>query len=568
MLIEWYASFEPDSVIAYAPKMIRLAENLKHNKFLHRLYCHLCSAYCFKHDYENSQIYIDKAIQLAVKMKNRIAEAKSISLNAYLLLQQGKYIAAIDMYLKALLLYKSLNDIGNHIFTLSSLCELNRKLGNTSIAIQYLDQSAELCKKLKSTSILYIWRITQIYNEYALIYFSQNKIDKAFEYALKADSLNTEFVINKCHSKILLAKIYLRLNDYKRALEYAGQAIFQANILKSDNLYIDVLNVLSEIYLAQQQYPEAEIEAFKAWNFDSTYINESRIAATNIATANIYMQNADKAAYYFKKCSELNDRYSEKSFHTTISDLSIKYEVEKKEMLLSSIEHQRLLYLSISFAGILSLIAVWIIFRQKMRRERTEKKLIATRAILEGQDKERERVARDLHDGINGMLTSIKTELNSMKCEYMQEVCGKLDKCIEEIHHVVAGIRPSSLSRFGMKAALEDYCRRFSNVHFYFFGNDNRINEKIEVAIYSCAYELVNNSVKHSDATTITVQLIQENHRVALAVQDNGKGFDKKKVVKGSGLKNISYRAIALNAIVEIVTSPGMGTETNIEFKL
>jgi signal transduction histidine kinase len=79
----------------------------------------------------------------------------------------------------------------------------------------------------------------------------------------------------------------------------------------------------------------------------------------------------------------------------------------------------------------------------------------------------------------------------------------------------------------------------------------------------------VNNSVKHSGATAINIQLIQENNRISLTVQDNGKGFDKDIIVaKGSGLKNINYRVVAFNGSIHTVSSPDNGTETNIEFKI
>ncbi|MDR2774044.1 MAG: histidine kinase, partial [Tannerella sp.] len=414
----------------------------------------------------------------------------------------------------------------------------------------------------------YAWRISHVYNEYTLFYLAENDIDKALEYALKCNEATSLYrpVINVCINKVLLAKIYLRLNDYETAMRYAGEAMEQANILKSDNLHVEVFNVMSDIYLATGQYPEAEAEAFKTWRVDSTNISESRTAVANIALSNIYMQNTDKAALFFNKYIELNNLYSEKSFHITVSDLSIKYEIEKKEIRIQSMKRQRLLFLIISITGIVLSIVGWAVSLQKIRRMRMERQLIAVRSILEGEHKERERVARDLHDGLNGMISSVKIRLASMK--YMQHISEKLDKCIDEIHCIISDMNPSSLNRFGMKAALEDYCCRFPNVQFHFFGDDRRIDEKLELAVYACTYELVNNSIRHSGATVINVQLVQESTRVSLTVQDNGCGFDKKLVGEGSGLRNVNYRIIAFGGAINIVTSPGNGAETNIEFKI
>jgi signal transduction histidine kinase len=564
VITEYYSSFDPDSVIVYAPKAISLAERLNEKALAQNTYCHLGTAHCFKCNYEASLFYLDKAQQLAIEMKNKLAEAKAIGQIAYMYSHQGKYITAIDLSLDVLAIQESLGNTVNQVFVLASLCELNRKLGNTDIALRYLDEADRLCGIL--TGFGYTWRKSKIYNEYATVYFSENNIEKALEYALKSDSIEGG-VINNCIAKVLLSKMYLRLNDYERALQHANEAMTQANILKSGNLYIEVLTVLSEIYMAQQHYPEAETEALKVWRIDSTNINESRIAAANIALANIYMQNADRASYYFNKNVELNDLYSEKSFHITVSDLSVKYELEKKEILLLSMKRQRLLYMTISAIGFLFALSGWLVFRLQMRREQTEKQLVAVHAIIEGENEERARAARELNEGLVKMIASAKTELDNT-VDYSQNIGKKFDDCIEEIHRIVAGMRPDLLNRFGLKVALEDYCRRLPDVRFFFSGDEKRITEKIADTIYYCASELVNNALKHSGATDIEVRLIQNNACVSLTVQDNGLGFDKKTVVKGSGLKNINYRVTAFNGAVDISSSPDAGTKVIIKFKI
>jgi signal transduction histidine kinase len=562
-----YASFALDSTIAYGCKGIDIAEELREKEIAHKIYCHVGVAYGLLDNYDTAIFFLNRAYELAVEMQddNRIISA--LWLSAYIYANQGKYIVAIDLYIKLLTIFEKYENehVSLLVAALCNLAELNRKLGNMSITIQYLDRAALHVNKL--TDELYIWRISSIYNEYTTVYLLEDNTAKALEYALKSDSVNHgHFIINKCTTKVLLAKIYLRLNEHERALHYAGKAMESANILKNNNLYIDIWKTLSDIYLAQQRYPEAEAEAIKAWNTDSTNINESRAIAANIVLANIYMHNTKKAIYFLKKYSELNKQYSEKSFHTVVSDLSIKYETDKREIQLSSMKWQRLLYISFSIAGFLSATILWIVFRQKVRRERTEKQIIAVSAILEGENKERTRIANDLYKGISKMVLLAKMELNFM--EHTQIICDRLDDCLEEIHRIATGMMPSSLTRFGIKAALEEYCCRFPKVQFYFFGDNKRIDEKIEVTVYYCVVELVNNSIKYSDANAINVQLIQEDNRISLTVQDDGRGFNKNAITKGSGLKNINYRVIAFNGTIDIISAPDNGTEINIEFNL
>jgi signal transduction histidine kinase len=217
-------------------------------------------------------------------------------------------------------------------------------------------------------------------------------------------------------------------------------------------------------------------------------------------------------------------------------------------------------------AGVLSALLLWVAFRRGMRNERKEKQLIAAKAMLEGKKEERKRLARDLHDGLGGMLSAVKIALvaDDVDLPFLRE---KINYCIEELARVAHHLMPASLSRFGLKAALEDYCLSFSNVKFHFFGEDRRFDERIEFEVYCCACELVNNSFKHSGATNIDLQLMLTGDHVMLTVYDDGCGFDQTLASKGAGLRNIKERIEVFNGKIDINTSPGNGTETNIELK-
>jgi signal transduction histidine kinase len=240
--------------------------------------------------------------------------------------------------------------------------------------------------------------------------------------------------------------------------------------------------------------------------------------------------------------------------------------MEYKELRIADLERQKVLYIFISIVAGLPAIITGIIYRQKVRSKQKEIQLLVANAVFEGEKKERERFAHSLHDGVNSMLLAIRIELASM--EHLQNIRDRIDDCIEEIRRLANGVMPVSLQRYGMKAALEDYCRSFPDVCFHFFGENRRIDEKIELMVYYCAYELVHNSVRHSGATAINVQLIQEDDRISLTVQDNGCGYDEESSGQGIGLKSLHDRITVLNGKLEIISSPGNGTEMTIELKI
>jgi signal transduction histidine kinase len=562
----YYAGFAIDSVLLYGPTALALAEELREKESERVLYHHMGVAYDFRGNYDSAFICYDKARAIDVAAGDRAGEAATLSLMVFSYARQGKYVTAIDRSLEVLAIHESLEEQRNYTYinTLTNLSELYRRMNSPGMAIQYLDRAAELCEEMKKDEH-YAWRISHIYNEYSANYLEQGYPEKALEYALKADSINFD-IINVCNAKWMLASIYLQLGKSDRALQSAMASLEQADILKDKVLYINVRKVLSDIYMAQGRYPEAESEALEAWQADSTLLDESRIIALNIALANIHMHNAEKAAHYLRKYSEMNRKYSEKSFHNTVSELTVKYETEKKEIRITSLESQKILYASIGLIGLLLALALWIVFHQKIRSERKEKQFIAARAMLEGEKEERKRLARDLHDGLGGMLSLIKLSLAGE--EHSQYINGKIDLCIKELRRMAHHLMPFSLAQSGLKVALEDYCFSFSNVRFHFYGEDRRIDEQIEIVIYYCAYELVNNSIKHAGAETINLQLMLAGDRVMLTVYDDGCGFDKASSTQGSGLKNISDRVAVFNGKMDITTSPGNGTETNIELKI
>jgi signal transduction histidine kinase len=560
-----YASFDMDSTIHYGNLAIAPAEKFNETEKAIIIYHNVGVAHCLLNNCDTAIVILNKAIQIAIATRSSL-EINTLWLIAYVYSNQAKYIAAIDLYMKLLLIFEQHGGkyMDKYVAGLCNLAELNRKLGNMGVAIQYLDKAAELVEQFAGD---YVWRISHIFNEYSTVYLLKDNIGRALEYAIKADSVNTgSYVINKCLTKVLLAKISLRLDDCERSLEYIDEAMKYANLLKNNNLYIDIWKVLSDVYLKQGRYSEAEAEALKAWHADSTNIYESRAVAVNLVLANIYMHNTKKAMYYFKRYSELNEQYSEKSLHAAVYGFSVKYETETVEMQMASMRRQKLLQASVCIACILLAFAVWVVIMQKGRQKQSENQLIAIRSIIEGENRERERIARDLNHGVTEMITEIKTQLADMK--NAQTICDNLDECIEEVQHVVAGMIPSSLTRFGIKIALDNYCSHFPQTVFNFYGNDKRFNEKIEATTYYCACELVNNAVKHSSATLIDVRLTQENNRILLNVRDNGRGFDPTAVAKGSGLKNIYHRIIAYDGIINTNTSLNNGVETNIELNI
>jgi len=206
------------------------------------------------------------------------------------------------------------------------------------------------------------------------------------------------------------------------------------------------------------------------------------------------------------------------------------------------------------------------IAEQQILQLEQERPLVVARSVIDGETAERTRLARDLHDGLGGMLSVVKLHLSD--AQRLSQARETLDQAINELRRITHHLAPESLLRCGLKTSLEDFCLSVPHLRFHYFGDDSRLNHKIEILLYRCVLELVNNALKYADATAINVQLIQDKTWVSLTIQDNGKGFDTEAPTKGMGIENLRNRVAAYNGKVNIYSSPGNGTEIYIEILL
>jgi len=560
-----YLYSDMDKSFEYAKIALNLAEKEKHlksqslfNEFLGKIYCN-------RSVIDSAQYYLDKALVLAQKSNSKEQEGSVNICFGVFYNQQSNFEKSLEHYMKALVIYESLNHKINVIIILGNIASVQRTLNNIDRALYYLKKSEEVLNETKESDYPIGWMNT--YYQLAAVYAEKGDMEKQQEYIVKVLTTarkygNLNFEIGALHA---LSLISLTKKDFEDALKYGKETLALSEKLGHKSLIMGAWCGLSDIYGTMDMWKECESAAFQALEIDSTDIHHNKTLLYNIIWSNIYLGNKEKASTFLEKYETYWVQNNEKSLHESLANMEIKYETEKKEIRIASLEKERQMYIWLGFAGILLAIAFAIMLRQKIKNTRKEKQLIATRSVLDGEMGERTRLARDLHDRLSGNLSAVKIGLNDNK-ESLQNVYDKLDNCIEEIRRAAHDLMPISL-QFGMKIALQDFAAQFSNVHFHFFGEEKRIEERVEFVVYCCANELVNNSLRHSDAKNINLQLIQNEKHITLTVHDDGCGFDEKSVKRGSGLKNTQDRVTSCNGKIDIITSPGKGTEITIELK-
>jgi signal transduction histidine kinase len=208
--------------------------------------------------------------------------------------------------------------------------------------------------------------------------------------------------------------------------------------------------------------------------------------------------------------------------------------------------------------------------------------LTATEAVLKGEEQERTRLAKDLHDGLGGMLSGIKYSFNSMKgnlvmtpdnAQAFERSMDMLDSSIKEMRRVAHNMMPEVLVKFGLDTALKDFCNDINqsgalHVNYQSIGMTNvEIEQTTAITIYRIVQELINNTMRHAAAKKAIVQISKEGKEISITVEDDGKGFNPVILEgkRGIGWSNIQGRIEYLKGKLDVQSEPGKGTSVHIE---
>ena len=562
-LCQSYIYRDADKVIVFARKGIALSEKGKDKTWASKFIDYIGQANCVKAEFDTALVYFNKSLAMAIEANDKEQEACVYIDFGVLFNMQGNITSSLEYYMKALPIYESTGSKKDCAKILSNVASIHSKLKNPERALYYAQQAEEMVESIDDP--------VSIINTYYIlgnIYMDMNELDKGVDYIKRVNELSRA-VGNKAYeaaSAQALSVYYLYLDDDEKSIEYANESLRIGIEINDRRHIIGAYCTLSDVYGSQEKWKECDSTAYEVWKMiDPKDVHYANGILYKLIFSNIYLDNKDKAADYLSSYKSLFEENNDENFRKILMEMEVKYETEKKEMHIVSLKKERRQYFWLGITGIFLALALGIVLWQKIKNSRKEKQLIATRSVLDGEMGERARLARDLHDRLSGNLSAVKIGLND-HMESLQIINAKLDRCIEEIRHVAHNLMPTSLQH-GLKVALEDFAVQFSNVHFHFFGKEKRIEERLEFIAYCCANELITNSVRHSGAKNINVQLVQDDKHVSLTVQDDGCGFDENSASKGFGLKSICDRVASCNGKIDMTLSPGKGTETTIELK-
>jgi signal transduction histidine kinase len=199
--------------------------------------------------------------------------------------------------------------------------------------------------------------------------------------------------------------------------------------------------------------------------------------------------------------------------------------------------------------------------------------------VLEAGENERIRIARELHDGLGQILSTAKLQLYSLEEQLdseskanLQNTLSIIDEAVVEVRTISHNMMPAVLMRLGLVPALHEMARKINmakkvKIDLGVDDFNNHLSKDAEIAIYRIVQEILNNALKHSNASRIDIRLKRRNNDVLLSIGDNGIGMDASKVEKSSGIGwlSINARVSMLNGSISINSMNGTGTVVNVK---
>lgn len=390
-----------------------------------------------------------------------------------------------------------------------------------------------------------------------------------------------------------------KMKQYDSALASYDKGIVSAGGVNGKYRIQELEILKAETLLEKKNYAKAR-ELLSGLSKDeslmSTDFNRLKIFE-GLSASNAGLGNFSEAHAWRKQYSELSDSLHKTRMKRDINALEVKYRnaENQKEIISLKAKNERgamssknawlTTWLFASACLFLLVVIIFVLFyyrsqkklaARKMLEIEQQKQLDITKAMLDGEEGERRRLARDLHDGLGGMLAGVKMNLsgaNTAQDEKLFQVIHQLDNSVSELRRIARNMMPESLLNFGLETALKDMCElNFApglEIRFQSLGVQPGLPEKTQIIIYRIAQELLANAIKHSGANKIMLQCSQNENIFYLSVEDNGKGFDPNTTArKGLGWDNIRNRIEFLHGKIEIDSVIGEGTTINIELNV
>ena len=483
---------------------------------------------------------------------------------------------AIPLLMKALVVLPG--DSVDFDYARIELCEAYRQKQEHQKGIELIETMLERPVPMTERNRIYAYsRLAALYNESGKP--SDSYTDSVFKYSLLCLELSrrTGDKPGLAASQNELSFQYMCKKDYGRALELSKEAV--SNFL-SAGMPFHAMNALinqSNIYLGKKEYKAALRSLEKACSLSPVWENRNLYLRIYGQYAAVYTATGDyREAYEFLSlCLGLQAEFYKDRMDNQIVEQSARYDLLIKEQKIREAQkkneysHRQIILLIILTVSLALAFAISFFYFKLSRKEAMRQKL--TDAVLETEMNERRRIARDLHDGLGPLLSTINHYFQAFldaKPESKDSIQARLQtvitEAIDEVSRISHNISPHILEKHGLLTALNNLMAPLTanGRHEVIFTSrlEKRVDPKTELTVYRCVAELLNNTLKHAEATMITVDIRRAGNHLQVRYSDNGKGFDPSPGKRtGMGISNITNRVESSGGTLSMESSQDAG---------
>lgn len=616
--------------------LVKLLPNVKEDSAGVEFYIKLGQQY-ESSEPELAKNYYQKAGMISEKINYPAGVVKYIFNYGFVLNMQGRFDSGLALNLHSVSVARKLNDsllLGKALFNTGTS---HRMLAQYESAVTLYEEGKKIFANYGDSGLT-----ARVYDILQLLYYNLENYEQAITYGEAAvnylrnlnDPVGLGTALNNLGMSYSQRRAFTKArNAWNEALAI-GRKIGNVEMEASQMLNLGDLNMNTGAYTVLNTYYERALELYTkleavegiavALRGLATYyyfqkdfraakqfadqslevINknnllfEKRKTLETLSHIHIGLHDLAAAQKYMQEANVIADSTTSDRIRKNTIELEKKYESERKDVQIrlqqSQIKQKNALnYILIGSAGALLIISLLgyrnyrhkqTLQQQRINDLETQQQLTATEAVLKGEEQERTRLAKDLHDGLGGMLSGIKYSFNTMKgnliltpdnTQAFERSMDMLDSSIKEMRRVAHNMMPEALVKYGLDTALKDFCNDINQsgavkVIYQSVGMEGAaIGQTASITLYRIVQELVNNILKHASATQAVVQLNKLNGQITITVEDDGKGFDTSILQqrKGMGWSNILSRVEFMKGVMDVQSESGKGTSVHIEIK-
>ncbi|HRG00991.1 MAG TPA: sensor histidine kinase [Bacteroidia bacterium] len=611
--ISWnFLSNDIEKAMFYAKKELELAKKIDNKKEIAQANSDIGNVFNRMASFDSTLHYYNIALKIRQSLNDKIKSAGIYSNIATVYTRQSKFKEALDLNFKSLKLYEQIGDSANQANILGNIGILYYNLEQNKSANEFFIKGlriARLCHKqlIEANILIELGGIKFEQGVKNDIIVNRKELDSALLYFENANTILTEYnaIYNLAVVNNNIGRIYVQLKDYEKATQYYNQGLIYRQQMNDDyGIGLSYLN-LGKISKLKKLYPNS-IDFYKkaATIFleIKSYVDLKQVYG-EMSVAYEDMKDYHNAMIFHQLYAQYSDSVYTSENAKQMAEMQTKYEVDKKDLELAKNKAELeakekqafikniiiisvvLLLLLLSGLGILFYRKKQIEQQAKLDAEIANQKEIRTKAILDAEEKERRRIAQDLHDGVGQLLSAAKLNLSNLDSKLieqteeqkaaMQNALNLVDDSVKEVRLVSHNMMPNTLIKLGLGSAVREFITKLGNapnlkIDLEIVGLDTRLENQVETVLYRVIQEIVNNIIKHAKASHISMQLIRHETEMNVMIEDNGIGFDTSKLenFEGIGLKGIQTRIEFLNGSVHFDSSIGRGTTVIIDIPL